>query len=334
MAHNVIALHAIAPTDSDYEASYAHLEQAHEDNESARLKLLLHVLPISFLTCGDLSVPASVKSVLCRLRANLCLVPAIYKATQSLIRATSNAEQHEQHDMLCDSQLQHLLAARCDADDLNSTHVLLAQRAAQTADQLVNAWNSLVLTDPVSSVNNLPSAILAIRQRTQRTRALTAQVDVAINNAARVANMVVHDATRIAISAVDDDTAERTALGGNGNAHDLDRTSDTSPQTACDISRVVMLEQRGQTISAKLNRIRAQVAARMYTDEHVQELSLISEAVRERIVVVDDQLRKRATLLAQYRALGPEFENVVEEYLSVKGRMEQLLWSKKELGLG
>lgn len=334
MAHNVIALPVIAPTDSDFDAAFARLEQAREDNESARLKLLLLVLPISFLTCGDLSVPASVQGILCRLRANLCLVPAIYKATQSLIRATSNALQHEQRDMLCEGQLQHLLAVRCDADDLNSAHVLLAQRAAQTADQLVNAWNSLVLTDTVSSASNLASAIRAMRQRNQRTRALTARVDVAVNDAARVATVVVHDATRIAIGAVDDDTAERTALGGNGNAHDLDRTSDTSAQTACDISRVVMLEERGQTISAKLNRIRAQVAARMYTAEHVQELSLISEAVRERIIVVDDQLRKRATLLAQYRALGPEFENVVEEYVSVKGRMEQLLWSKKELGLG
>lgn len=270
------------------------LEEAQKTHETILHQLLTYALSASFLS-RDVSEGSALAQVLATLRANLGLLPAIGERARPL---------------------DHMLATNCDAEELETASEALAQRAACTGDELVEAWNAMAPSEhAVSSVADMTPAIHALRVRAERTREQTATVDVAISDAQRTCLALLHAATRDAIHATDIDTAERAR------------------SDAADVCRVSMLQNRGQATIAKMRLVRAEVTAMTYTDETIPALAAISAAVRQRLQTVQHELQEKSARLEEYRALGPEFEHTVAEYVRVKDKLDQVLWSKRELGL-
>lgn len=272
----------------------AQLKDVERGYEAAFERLLSLSIPVTFLN-RLLTDRSELGGVLAMLRANLHLLPSVGAS-------------------IC--PIDHMLAVSCDSEELNTASTTLVQRVTHANDELVEAWNALAPAEHTASdITMLPVVIQTLRTRTAQRRQETRLIDIAIAKSYHTSLWLLQEATRDAIRAVDTDTAERAR------------------SNAADISRVEMLSSRGCATAAKMRLVRMEVAAMTYTEESVTALNAISEAVRRRTHHIQEELEEKSARLANYRALGSEFERVVNDYVRIKSKLEQLLWSKRELGL-
>ena len=94
-----------------------------------------------------------------------------------------------------------------------------------------------------------------------------------------------------------------------------------------------LLKVKNNYINQKFKFLRAERANYTYHPDQINQLSHISTNVHHAIDRVSTELYHQSARLAQYQALGPDFIQVVNEYVKLKQRLDQLMWSKKELGL-
>lgn len=185
--------------------------------------------------------------------------------------------------------------------------VRVAVAAAEALGEMACVWGGEVegleegLKEAMREVKRGMEEIRVLQEVLEETRGVTEFCTV--------------EAVRCAIDAVDCVVAERRGGGAEGAKGDV-------------------LAARGEATTGKLRLLRAQTAADVYTKDSVRALEIVSMRTSERINAVQGELRVATRRLAEYRALGPEFEVVAQAFAAANSKMEQRVWSQRELGLG
>lgn len=270
-------------------------EQSVTAYEAALRRVLSYTIPVALLSQA-LSKGSALCGVVATLRANLGLLPSLRAPPRPL---------------------DHLLAVLCDGDDLDAASTALAQRAHHDTEELALAWNAVAPTHAAATAPELlPRVMHAVRAEARCARQETVGLDAAVTLTRRTAVAMLHAAMREAVSATEQDTGERAR------------------DDAYDAGVIRLMDERGAAIAAKMRLVRSEVAARTYSEGAVGALKEISTAVTRRTLRVQHDLETKTARLAQYHALGKEFELVVEEFVRVRAKLEHLAWSKRELGIG
>lgn len=313
-------LHILGPTDTPRTVA-THLAPAPALLHEALYALYAIMLPIALL-CRHLPSASPLTKGLANLRANLRLLPALGAAPQSLAQSVA---------VLCED----------DAEATDAASMVLAQAAACETAALLDVWNTLapasIATDDVVE---LPAAVDKLAAGTSQTLARTVSLDANLALTRRTTLTLIYDTTDAAIVATDIDTKERreqahvTMDSPNAiAATDMDTKEQPAQPHAGTHTSILLMANRGDAIGAKMRLIRAQVAALTYDRDTVRALRVVSDTVNERKQSVQRRLERQSNRLAEYRALGRQFETVVEQYASVKSKLDQLVWSKRQLGL-
>lgn len=197
---------------------------------------------------------------------------------------------------------------------LDDASTALAQAAASDAEDLADAWNRLVPEQfAAEGAQLLMDRIGQVREEREHLQKEIRDLDVAIADTRETAVDMYAAAMRGALEATEEDLAERDGEG------------------SMDAARVHMLVARGRATTAKLRLQRAEIAAMVYTDEAVVALKKVAAEVKKRSEDVERRIDDGEKKLARYRALGPEFEEVVAEYLKARQVLEEKVWSRDEL---
>ena len=280
---------------------------SNKEEHTTITKTLLHsTLPLTILSSavtqhGDLTTQSYIRSLLTSFQINLHPLPNLHarlgEPSPTLIpdeNVISNPE--ETTSIMEDASTALAITASTDLSELTELWNQSIDSEMQTEDVIL-LWKKLSdCKKRIENMEDLSSHLSSTILRTQRS----------------VLNLYEATVKRL-FHTLQIDTEERMKIDSGDRIH------------------IQLLAARTGATMAKLKVLKAEMRAKMYTEENVNVLRNVSIQLQKRRERVVEQLEIAQRQLEECRKLGVSFEELAVSYEEAKKVLEEKVWSRNQL---